>query len=345
MTQKKLVNILLSRPRQWDHPSVPAAIEKIKSVSPRIHLTDVSELVGAEMAGDFSKKSELDALLSEAEIYFGPFPPKDLVPRSPKLKWIQSPLAGVDFYLTPDTVESPVVLTTSVGIHGTQVGEMALAHMLMLAKKAPVLFTSKGEKRWQSFVPGLLYSRTVGILGFGTIGQEIGRFAKTLKMNVLALDQPSGRFLKSKSTGLPRYADALFLPGQLKEVLARSDYVVITLPLTPATTKLIGEEELRSMKPSAYLVNVSRGGIVDEEALIRALSENRIAGAGLDVFAKEPLPVESKLWDLPNVIITPHFGGQREDYFILAGDLFCKNLVRYLKGRPLMNTVDKKRGY
>jgi len=133
--------------------------------------------------------------------------------------------------------------------------------------------------------------------------------------------------------------------GQLPELLAESDFVVLSLPATPETNKLIGEKELRSMKSTAYLINIARGSVVDEDALIRALDENWIAGAGLDTFAAEPLPRESRLWELPNVIFSPHVAGRLETYDELVTELFCKNLRRYLDGKKLLNLVDKKKGY
>jgi len=207
----------------------------------------------------------------------------------------------------------------------------------MLAKRAPLLFRMKEQRKWQRVVPGILHSKTLAVLGLGVIGREVARLGKAFGMRVIALEvremDPGG------------HVDAVFPPSRLKEVLSQSDYVVVTLPLTPETTRLIGESELRSMKPTAYLVNIARGGIMDEEALIHALSENLIAGAGLDVFVREPLPVDSKLWELPNVIISPHVAGNREDYNTLAVDLFCENLRRYLDGHELINVVDKKKGY
>ena len=137
----------------------------------------------------------------------------------------------------------------------------------------------------------------------------------------------------------------MYPSAQLQQLLAESDFVVLTLPLTPETEELIGEEELRSMKSTAYLINIARGGIVNEEVLIHALDERWIAGAGLDVFATEPLPSDSRLWELPNVIISPHISGDREDYFIKATEVFTENLKRYLEGKKLRNLVDKKKGY
>ncbi|MFC1909250.1 NAD(P)-dependent oxidoreductase, partial [Chloroflexota bacterium] len=142
-----------------------------------------------------------------------------------------------------------------------------------------------------------------------------------------------------------RYADIVFPGGQLLDMLAESDFVVLAVPYTPETDKLIGEKELRAMKSSAYLVNIGRGRTVDEEALVRALDEHWIAGAGLDAFATEPLPTDSKLWELPNVIYSPHVSGDGEDVGMIATELFCENLRRYMSGKRLLNIINKKRGY
>jgi phosphoglycerate dehydrogenase-like enzyme len=149
----------------------------------------------------------------------------------------------------------------------------------------------------------------------------------------------------AKTTTHARNVDRLLPARHLKQLLAESDYVVIATPLTPETRGLIGEEELRSMKPTAYIINIARGGIIDEEALVRALEGKWIAGAGLDVTATEPLPPDSRLWDFDNIILSPHIAGGMEDYMKRATNLFCENLKRYLSGKRLLNLVDRERGY
>jgi phosphoglycerate dehydrogenase-like enzyme len=242
----------------------------ITAISPRIRLWDVSDLVRAEQNGDFTAQKQLDALLAEAEVVYGFDPPGNLIARAPKLKWIQAMVAGVDYFLDADVRQSPVVLTNFP--HGAPVSEFALQLMLMLAKQASVCFRLKQAKKWERFKPPLLGSKTVGILGLGNVGQGVARSAKALGMRVIAME--------IKQVARPRYVDLTLPPEQLPELLSASDFVVITLPLTPETNKLIGEAELRTMKSTAYLINVARGNIVDEEALIRALDEHWIAGAG-----------------------------------------------------------------
>jgi phosphoglycerate dehydrogenase-like enzyme len=179
----------------------------------------------------------------------------------------------------------------------------------------------------------------VGIVGLGHIGREVARLAKAFGMRVLATRRSARKSRRAK------YVDHLFSPDKLRDLLSESDYVVLTLALTPETRGIIGEAELRSMKPTAYLINVARGGLVDEAALVRALEEQRIAGAGLDVFTTEPLPQDSPLWGFENVIISPHIAGGMEDYVARATAVFCENLRRYLGGRRLINVVDKGKGY
>ena len=320
------------------------SLRQIAAVSPRIKLSDASNLwdapdmVTAERKGDISNE-KFDALLAQAEVIYGFRPPQNVIARAPKLKWIQTMLAGVDHILDNDIVQSPVILTNTSGIHGTPVSEVVFMMMLMFAKEAPSCFQLKQRKQWKRFIPALLHSKTVGIVGLGSIGKEVARLAKTFGMRVIATHRSAKRVTRA------RYVDTVLPREQLPVLLSESDFVVLILPLTPETNKLIGERELRTMKSTAYLINVGRGSTVDEEALIHALDEHRIAGAGLDAYTTEPLPTESRLWELPNVIISPHVAGRLETYTAVTTDLFCKNLRRYLSGQKLPNVVDKKRGY
>jgi len=332
------VNLLIIRPPMdaagdWG-PLSGIYLRQIATVNPRIKAQDASALAEADQKGDAPAEKQFDALLAQAEIIWSVHPPKNLIARAPRLKWIQSPLAGVDSFAIPDVINSRVILTNSSGIHGTQVGEIAVAHMIMCAKNAPRIFRQMREKRHAAFTPVVLESKTVGILGLGPIGKTIARFSKSFRMKVLGV--------RARPKVRCSYTDAIFPPEKLHEVLSQCDFVVNAMPLLASTRKIIGEPELRAMKPTAFFVNIGRGGTVDQEALIHALSENWIAGAGLDAVTPEPLPPESKLWELPNVIITPHVAGRREDYHGLATDLFCKNLERYLSGRKLLNIIDKK---
>jgi phosphoglycerate dehydrogenase-like enzyme len=336
----KTINVIYSRPFKTYGPLDPQLAGLIASVSPRIRLWDVAELVHSENSGDDeharAAREKLDGILAEAEVMFG-FPLIfGLMRRAPKLKWVLDPLVGVEMFLTPEIVAAPLILTNARGIHD-QVAELALLFALMLAKQSPACLSLQQEKKWQKFTPGLLSGKTLGILGLGHIGLKIARLAKAFHMKVIATE--------IKQMKKPGFVDVLLPAPKLGELLRVSDFVVIAIPLTRETAGLIGEKELRLLKASACLINIARGRIVNEEALIRVLREKRIAGAGLDVFAVEPLPADSPLWDLPNVVLTPHVAGLREDYDLLATRLFCKNLKRYLSGKPLLNVVDKVKGY
>jgi len=315
------------------------AKSRIEGVSPRIRLIDASDLARAEQEGDASAQEKLTALLAEADVIYGLRLPKDVVARSPKLKWIQVMAAGVDRYLTDEVKNSPVVVTSVSGIHATPIGEFVLGLMLMFAKQSYLCFQLKQQRKWKPFSPGMLRGHTVGVIGLGSIGREVARLSKALGMRVLAVRR------SVKSAKRTRNVDVLFGPEGMPELLAESDYVVLALPLTSATRQIIGEKELRGMKPTACLINIARGNVVDEKALIRALKEGWIAGVGLDVFAQEPLPFESPLWDLLNVIMSPHVAGGMEDYVDRTNDVFCHNLERYLNGQKLINVVNKKLGY
>ena len=309
----------------------------ITAVSRRAAVEEVTEWVNADRKGDSTFKKELDARLAEAEIIFGSIVPRDIMARSPKLQWVQTMNAGVNTVLDTDIIKSRVMLTNAGGLHGVPMREFVLHFMLLFVKQAPLCFQMKQTKKWVSFMPDMLHSKTCGVVGLGRIGGDVAKMAKTIGMRVMAPD-----IVKMAK---PTYVDVMLPPGGLRELLSQSDFVVIALPLTPETTKYIGEAELRAMKPTAYLINIARGKILDDAALIRALEEHWIAGAGLDAFSTEPLPSDSKLWDLPNAILTPHVAGVSPNIHVAVTELFAKNLRRYLRGEKLINVVDKKRGF
>ena len=314
-------------------------LRQITDVSPRIRLSNIYELARAEQRGDFASKDKLDALLAEAEVIYAFRLPNDVIARAPKLKWVQVMSAGVERFLDNEFRQSSVIMTNVSGIHAIPIGEIVIELILMFAKQAPLCFQLKQEKQWKRFMPTVLRSKTVGIVGLGNIGREVARLAQAFGMRVVATRRSAKRVIRTKDV------DILLPREQLPRLLSESDFVVLSLPFTSETNKLIGEEELRTMKPTAYLINIARGNIVDEEALIRAIDEHWIAGAGLDVFATEPLPVDSRLWEFPNVIFSPHIAGGMEEYNLRATELFCENLSRYLTGKNLLNVIDKKKGY
>jgi D-2-hydroxyacid dehydrogenase (NADP+) len=315
-------------------------VQKIEAVSKGVSIDQVSRLIVAERKGSNTDNEKLDLLLREAEVLYGYIHhfPKDLPKRISRLKWIQSMTAGID-RLPDEIMKSPIRITNTSGIHGTSIGEVVLEMMLMFIKDAPACFQMKQNREWKRYKQRLLKDQTAGIIGLGMIGREIARLCKAFDMKVIGMRRSGG----------PEYVipevDRVFLREQLPELLSASDFVILALPLTEETRNMIGEKELHWMKPGAYLINVARGAIVDEVALVRALEERWIAGAGLDVFVKEPLPPESRFYGLPNVIFSPHISGDMPDYEWRATDIFCENLRRYLAGEPFLHEVDKEKGY
>jgi len=321
------IKVLIS----FDLPNI--YIEKIRSVSPN---------VGVMQSRD---KEEALSLAAEADVLFAGFFSLDLFLAAKKLRWIQAWGAGVDRLLFPRVVESRVIVTNAGGVHPTPVSEHAIGLMLCLCRKLHLYIRNQSEKRWERYESGApaeqveeLSGKTVGIVGLGRIGAEIAKKAKCLGMRVIATKRhPSSQ----PSTSV----DLLVGPSSLEKLLTESDFVILTLPLTKETRGMIGEAQLKSMRRTSYLINVSRGKIVQENKLIKALKKGWIAGAGLDTFENEPLPESSELWGLRNVIITPHIAGLTPYYMDRVTGIFCENLNRYIHNQPLINVVDKMLGY
>lgn len=313
-------------------------LRQISSISPEVKLRNASDLFQAEQRGTLAFQKEFDALLAEAEVIYGLRFPENVIARAPKLKWIQTISAGVD-KLASEIMRSSVIVTNASGVYNTPVAEFVLQLMLMFAKRAPSYFQFKQKRQWKQLTSQVLCSQTVGIVGLGSIGREVARLAKAFGMRVVTTRR------SAKTVSRAKNIDVMLPRERLHQLLSESDFVVLTVPLTHETNNLIGEKELRTMKSTAYLIHVSRGNVVNEEVVIRALNENWIAGAGLDAFATEPLPSESRLWELPNVILSPHVAFKTEDIHMKATELFCENLRRYLNGKKLLNVVSKKKGY
>ncbi len=301
----------------------------------RQQIRDVSPRVQVEQTMD---RARVVRLAAEAEVIVGWNLPREAVQEARHLRWIHSTAAGVDQLLLPEVLERDIVVTDSSGIHAEPITEHVLAVMLAFARRLPVAFRNQMARRWDrpSVMGDELWGKTVGILGLGSIGRAVAQRCKAFGMRVIG----------TKRTPEPvPHVDDVLPPDGLGEVLRASDYLVIILPLTPETRGLIGARELAQLKPGAYLINVARGPIVQEDALIDALQQGRLRGAALDVFAREPLPQDSPLFALEQVILTPHVSGAVPDYYDRAVPLFCENLRRYVTGAPLLNVVDKQRGY
>jgi phosphoglycerate dehydrogenase-like enzyme len=287
----------------------------------------------------------LEPILAATEVILtNPIVPDDIVSSAPLLRWLQLTSAGVDRLLDAPVVRSDVMVTTASGIHAVPISEYVIGAMLAFAKGFPRAMRAQGARAWRPYWPEELEQKTVGVLGMGAIGARTARLCKTFGMRVLAMRRSAPRRLVGEETGDPS-VDEMLPPSELAWLLSESDYVVVAVPLTAETRGMIGEPRLRAMKPSAVIINIARGAIIDEQALVRALREGWIAGAALDVFQPEPLQAESELWGLDNVIVTPHISGGTPRYMERAVELFCDNLRRYLAGDPLRNVVDASRGY
>ena len=263
--------------------------------------------------------------------------PDTLVQEMTNLQWLHVTRGGVNTYLTPTVKTRPIIVTGSKGIHGTAFSEFALACIFALAKKLPECLAAQKERKWQKLATDEIAGKTLGIVGLGTVGSELARKAKALGLRVIAT--------KRSATAKPETVDELGGPEYLPALLAQSDFVVLCLASIPSTENVIGETGLRTMKRRSYLINLTGGNAIAERLLVQALKEGWIAGAALDAFPRQPLPEDSELWNLPNVIISPRIGGVPAQKWPLLLPIFVDNLQRFLSGEPLRNVVDKELGY
>ena len=263
---------------------------------------------------------------------------RPLYQAAPHLEWIHALSAGVEKLIFPEIQAADTILTNSKGIHGIPVSEHVLALMLAFSRGLPVSIRQQQVKQWQRMPTVELHDQTIAIVGLGSIGREIAKKAKALGMKVLA----SKRELTTEL-----FVDKLYPADNdsLLEMLGQADFAVIALPLTEHTHNLIGLPHFSAMKRSAYLFNIARGNIINEDELIAALQQKLIKGAGLDVFVTEPLPADNPLWAMDNVIITPHVSALSPAYLDRAVKLFADNLTRFVQGRDMINIVDKIKGY
>jgi phosphoglycerate dehydrogenase-like enzyme len=283
----------------------------------------------------FAKQAEMESAVEDADIVAGQLSPGALA-RARKLKWVHSWAAGPNTQLFPEFVSSEVVLTCSKGNGAIPLAEHAMMLMMMLNRNAMRWVEGHRNRKWDPFFHGELNGMTVGIIGAGYSGVDLAVKAKAFHMRVLGLrrhTQPTPNF------------DVMYSRNQLHEFLGESDFVVVTAPKTPETEDMLGEAEFRAMKPTAFYICFSRGGVANDAALYKALSEGWIAGAGLDAHGVEPLPADSPFWALPNTIITPHNGATTYATKARGYQIFADNLRRYVAKAPLVNIVDKQLGY
>ncbi|MBN2003241.1 MAG: D-2-hydroxyacid dehydrogenase [Anaerolineae bacterium] len=282
----------------------------------------------------------LAEILPDVEIMAGWSTPA-LIARAPGVRWVHQWSAGAEWVLAhPQVASRDFVLTNTAGIHAVPITEHVLAMMLAFARGLHHAVRAQSRRAWsypEKRTPFELFGKTLLLVGVGGIGAHLATVATALGMHVIGVR-------RNPALGAPGVA-LMAGPDQLQTLLPAADFVVVTLPLTTETGALFGERELQAMRPGAYLINIGRGAVIQEAALVEALRAGRLAGAGLDVFEIEPLPEDSPLWALENVIITGHYAGHSPRYHERAFETFMDNLRRYRAGEPLGNVVDKVLGY
>jgi phosphoglycerate dehydrogenase-like enzyme len=308
---------------------LPALAPKLAAVAPDLQLIPIPA------------SGELPPEAADAEIFYYNYAfPRSIIATVirtlPGLRWIHASNAGVDHLLYPELLASDVLFTNSVGAHAISISESVLGMLLFTVKRFGSHWDAQKEHRWAPARKDELHGKTLGIIGLGHVGAEVARLGQAFGMRVVAT---------RRNPEKAAHVDTLLGPDGLPQLLAESDFVVMCAALTPETRQMIGERELRQMKKTAYFVNIARGALVDEDALVRALREGWIAGACVDAFVQEPLPPEHPFWSLPNCFVTPHTSANTPQLMARGLDIFVENVRRYRAGEPLMNLVDKRRGY
>ncbi len=283
-----------------------------------------------------SIEKEMEEIV-DADIFFGRIPQSVFI-AGKKLRWVQVFGAGVETQFFPELVNSDVILTNTSGAYNHTMADQAFALILAISRGIAMFERNRKQRIWgRTNMLHQLAGQTLGIVGLGNIGSEIAKRGKAFGMKIVAVD--------IRDMECPSYVDQLCKLDKLDDALRQSDYLVLIVPLTDITKGMIGKEQLKKMKPTAYLINIGRGQLVDEKALIEALKTGVIAGAGLDVFEKEPLPPDSELWDMENVVMSPHVGGLSPETRALSFEIFLDNFKRFISNKPLRNVVDKKRQF
>jgi glyoxylate/hydroxypyruvate reductase A len=333
----------------------PHHVDRIRAVSPRLQVVYEPRLLppprfAADHVGHPFERPEEDekrwmSLLAEAEVLFD-FDRShltDLPERAPSLKWIQATSAGIGQLVDQHRYAERMpgtLFTTASGVHAIPLAEYALMSILMFRRRVPEMLADQRERRWEPFASTDLTARSLAVVGMGSIGREVARVASEFGMRTIGV--------KRAVTGVDPDAfhlDALYGLDELHEALRGAEHVVLSVPHTPETEGMIRADELALLAPGAILVNVARGAVVDESALVDALESGHLGGAALDVFQEEPLPADSPFWTMPNVLVCAHSAGTSDRESERITDLFCKNLRRYLVGEPLLNVLDSARMY
>lgn len=337
------VVVLIASPLEEVH------VERIRGVDQRIEVLNDPELIprpryvsdhtGPGIPRTPEQEQRFLAMLARAEVMFDldRVHNRDLRAVAPRLRWVQATSAGIGPMISRlGLADAGITFTTASGVHARPLADFCLMAMLMFVKDYARMERDKRARRWERYCGLELTGMTLAIVGLGRVGQEIARHGKRMDMRVTGM----------RRSGAPvAEVDRIYDRPALHEMLREADFVVLAAPHTPDTDGIIGAAELAVMKPTAVLINVGRGQLVDEAALVRALQEHRLAGAALDVFRTEPPPAGSALWDMPNVIMSPHSASTVTQENARITELFCDNLRRYLDGRPLRNVLDTERLY
>lgn len=329
------------------HPFDEALLTRLRGVSPRLNIISKPAQTAAEIPAEIWEKVEVLYSL-------GTLPKPQQVPA---LRWVQCHLAGLDHWKDEPLLAHPQVTVTHMsGAAASQMAEYILMGLLALGHRLPEIQAAQAKRewaqdRWTRFLPLELRGATVGIIGYGSVGRQTARLLHTFGATVLAVKrnamQPADTGYTPQGLGDPQgdYAHRIYPVEAICSALSQCDFVVVTVPLTPSTRNLLGEREIACLKPTAGIVDVSRGSVINPSALFNALKSGKLSGAILDVFDQEPLPPESPFWSLPNVIISPHISGSSPHYNARAVELFGENLLRYLSGLALYNRYDPQEGY
>jgi glyoxylate/hydroxypyruvate reductase len=335
--------VLIASPLEAEH------VERIGAVDPRIEVLHDPDLLprpryrsdhtGPAMTRTPAQEARFLEMLGRAEVVFD-FPSghgRDLTAVAPRLRWLQATSAGIGQFVQRLGLDrTDITFTTASGVHARPLADFCLMAMLMFAKNYVWMERDKKAKRWERYCGEELTGKTLAIVGLGRVGQEVARHGKRMDMRVTGM----------RRSDVPvSDVDRLFDRADLHAMLREADFLVLAAPHTSETEGIIGKAELAQLRPSAVLINVGRGALLDEDALIRALQEKRLAGAALDVLRDEPPPQDSPLWELPNVILSPHSASTVTQENARITEIFCDNLRRYLAGEPLRNVLDKKRLY
>lgn len=322
-------------------------LQRIRSLSPRIRISFHPVQKVDEIPVEVWSKAEV--------LYTDVLTPDPIL--VPNLRWVQYHYAGIDYIQGSELAKrTDLKITNMSGANVIQSAEYLLMAMLMLGHRIPDLFGNQLKRdwpadRWERFTPFELNGATVGFVGYGSIARETARLLQPFKPTILAAKRDAmhptddGYIIEGRGDPEGNLFNRLYPIQALHSMLKESDFVIVTLPLTPETRGIFGENEFKVMKPGSFLINTSRGGIVDESALIAALQEKKIGGAIFDVFAQEPLPPDSPMWKQPNLFLTPHVSGFSPIYKLRAGELFIENLQRYLHGDALLNMYNINRNY